>query len=134
MLERFKNYRPQAATKKIIDRANRIIAEYLDQGFGRVGSPGQAVATPCYLVRALRRLQRRLFRLIGQPRLALPPCMIEPTNRAARARGYVGDLLQAVFVGLDAGGNRLSRVWAPDHERGHVNLPSWGSPRSGNFG
>jgi hypothetical protein len=32
-LEKFKDYRPQAATKRIIDRANSIIDEYLDQGF-----------------------------------------------------------------------------------------------------
>ena len=48
MLERFKNYRPQAATKKIIDRANRIIAdlrdgrrEPLSRTSTRHGRPGQ---------------------------------------------------------------------------------------------
>jgi hypothetical protein len=33
MRESFRDYRPQAATREVIERANRIIAEYLDQGF-----------------------------------------------------------------------------------------------------
>jgi hypothetical protein len=77
--------------------------------------------------RQSRRKSRR------QPGLPLPPGVLEPAHRTARAREDIGDLAQAVLVGLDAGGNRLSRVRAHNHERGHVNLPDGLLPPSGNF-
>jgi hypothetical protein len=38
------------------------------------------------------RFQQRLFKAVGQPRLALPPRVIKPAKRAARARRHVVDL------------------------------------------
>src|SRR5436190_5759338 len=69
---------------------------------------------------------RTRSRLVGQPRLALPPCVIESTKRTAGACGNIFDLFEAVFVSLDSRGNWLPGVRAPNHKRAHVNLP-WGA-------
>ena len=42
---------------------------------------------------------------------------VEHAHGTARVREHVRGLTEAVLVGLEAGGNRLARLRAPNHER-----------------
>ena len=67
-LEKFKEYRPQAATKKIIDRANRVIAEYLDQGFKLTARQLFYQFVARGWLRNTTRDYKNLYRILGEAR------------------------------------------------------------------